>query len=621
MSALDSLGSIANQFKDGFRSSQVEGHRQSIEDAQLAYDRAGRLFQMADQVQDPRMKDALFSSATHLVDAASTPGAAAKKPNPKGFGSILGQLFGIGHVAPPHPSVIGEPAAAQPSPFAGSPIPPAGSNTSGSIAQQFGPEVMQNPGADAPAVSALPDVPLPLLEKAGAPGAIIDTPWSPKNTPREMAMIMAGIPLHEEGAPAAQVSPIAAQFPGGQTPAGPAPASSALNFPSVVDIRRRAIADTASPQYGFRDQYKQSLAEQDHASTIARTLFSTMDAHLKENPAVTTLAAADKDPSFGSEFRQTMDAIAQYEDAGMLPKGTLENWQKQRFDDVRFGSDKFSPSAEADQYAKTVETPDGKRMGFNPKTNAYDIPIGGSKPVPPNEFLQAALNKDPAKRTPEESAAVENSYVNTPEGRLRQVLGKDVKTWTPAERTLVDGEKARLAQIEDSRKSQVDKVKDAAISELLSGKPGENVRALKAYEPIIQPPPVPITGTGVGPTGQNGTYILDRGTNKVTWTGITQPSSPFISERYMTDIPKMEPRIKADGTPLKNIDGTPALEAKGRKSVYDVTKLIGAYQAHDPSISLDFLNSVLATNQELQPGDREKLSKFIEDSARLRSKY
>lgn len=575
MSAYDSLGAIAQQFTQGFKSSKAQEHQQGMEDAQLAYDRAGRLFQMADQVQDPRMKDALFSSATQLVDSAGGPGSPAKKSNPKSFGSILGGLFGIGHTAPPHPSVIGGApggtaggATASPTPAA--PSAAEGSNTFGSIGQQFGPEVRQNA---APATD-LPEVPAPMHEKAGAPGAILDNPNAPQNTPREMAMIMAGIPLHEEGA-AAQASPIAAQFPGGQGGQGaPAAASAALNFPSVVDIRRRAIADTASPQYGFRDQYKQSLAEQDHASTIARTLFSTMDAHLKENPAVTTLAAADKDPSFGAEFRQTMDAIAQYEEAGMLPKGTLENWQKQRFDDVRFGSDKYNPGLEAERAAKTITHADGSIWRLNTKTGAFDIPEGAAKTkeLTPNETLQEAYNTDAVKRTASQVAAIR--------GDSEQIEAKRRAN-------------APLSQDEIAKEEYYKAI----------GTPGEKAAhdKLKNYMDTAhpQPPPVPITMAGINPTtNRSEIMIINRITGKAESTGIRTAGAPFIPERYQKEVVVQ--------TPNKI---NPRIMDESKDKVFNADALMAAHSSGDPSVSLDTLVDLL--NSHANFDDRAKLNAYV----------
>lgn len=441
-------------------------------------------------------------------------------------------------------------------------------------------------------------------EKAGAPGAILDTPGTPQNTPREMAMIMAGIPLHEEGAAAPAPSPIAAQFPGGGTGApapesGPSQGGSLSEPPSWTTIRRRAIDETKSPQYGFLDPKKQAQLEQQYAGDISDRILKRLDSHLATSPDVRTLAKASVDPELGPEFRKDMLTLQQYEAEGMIPKGTVETWQKNWFDDVRFGSEKFNPSLDAERNSKVVELGDGSHMQFNPKTSRYDIPVGSAKPLNPSEFLQSAQNTEESKRTPEQRAAVLNSLTSTPEGRLRAALGKPSESWSPDERALVNGEKARLSQIEDSKKTNVEKLKDDAITELLSGRPGKNVAALKAYEPIIQPPPAPTTFTGLNPvTNRSEVMILNRATGKTESTGIRTAGAPFIPERYQKEVVVQ--------TPSKI---NPRIMDESKDKVFNADALMAAHSSGDPSVSLDTLVDLL--NSHANFDDRAKLNAYV----------
>ncbi len=558
MAVMEGLGAIAGNFSEGYRQARAQKNQESLQQQQMQYEHASRLFQMADQVQDPKMKDTLFSSASQILDSIEKP----QKKDPKGIGAILGGMFGIGHHAPM--STAGKPAADA---MAGPPRPPAapeavseGSQTYGGLGEQFGAELQaQPPSAPAAPPPQLPAVPqIENMPDANAAAAVAQFRPPALTNPRGTPIAPAAVGASPVSSPAAPS--IAAHPQSGQP----------LNLPSPIELTQRAMKDTQSPKYGFRDPVKQKMAEQQYASHIMDTLLKVTDQHLAQNPHIKTLADADNDPNFGPEFRQVMDAIGRYEAAGQIEKGTLENWQKQRFADVRFGSDKYNPNP-TDQ----VHT-DGAGNAWikNNVTGEYERLGEGKAPpvVKTDELTDAAFGKAPALRSQTENA-------------------------------LIAGFKEKLKSEQMQKGTPTDRVQEQWLDDPKNTTARTTDQIARAFQERFHPlqPVQPTIGNAINPaTGKTSVYMLDKNTGLPKWTDIRTPGQPFNQERFMREIPEM---ITAPGfAPIPS----------GKKTkIMSADALIGDHSSPTPSVSLETLVDLLNSGVEFTPEDRVKLQNYV----------
>lgn len=578
MAIIPNLGEIAAQFTNGYKSTQAQKQSQDLAAQQAQYEHAGRLFQMADQVQDPKMKDTLFSSATQIMDGLNKP----QKKDPKGIGAMLGSLFGIGHHAAPATDTAATDTAAVPAvpgsaPAAVSP----GSQTFGSLGDSFGDALKTTAPTEttgAQDASALPAV--PNVDMSGVPPA------------KELQS--AGLPTHiptisdPRGTPIA--APLTAQMPALQTvatetPAGTAPqpstvgalhpdAGKPLSIPSPIDITQAAMKATQSPQFGFRDPVKQKMAEQQQASQVMDTLLKVTDQHLASNPNIKTLADADNDPNFGPEFRQVMDAIGRYEAAGQIEKGTLENWQKQRFADVRFGSEKYNPNA-AEQI---VEDAYGNRWKKGPD---------GSFSV---RATPGDLKTEPGPKFDE---------------RVDLAFSKPSAARTPADINMIAGYKEKFKTELAAKGTPTDRVQDAWLDDPKNTTGKTSDKIAESFQNRFHPlPPVPASLTpGISPTtNRSEIFVVNHATGKAESTGIRTAGQAFIPERYQKEVPVM--------TPVPGRPDLPAFDSGQKNQVFSADKLIAAHSSGDQSVSLDTINDLLNSGAEFTPADKEKLKKY-----------
>jgi hypothetical protein len=555
---LEGIGTIAGNFAQGYRQSRAQKTQESLQQQQAQYEHADRLFKMADMVQDPKMKDTLFSSATQILDSLESP--TKTKSNPKGIGAMFGSMFGIGHQKPQ----VATPSAPAPAANPAEPTAPTGtpdSQTYGNLGEMFGSALQRQ--TPAPETSVGPQIP---------PVPQVDLSNAPTMKEAQSAVIPFRPPTLTSPAGTPVAPPVAAQP---QLPAAP-PAAVArhpqsgqpLNIPAPIDIQQQAMKATQSPQYGFRDPVRQKMAEQQYASQIMDTLLKVTDQHLAQNPQIRTLAAADNDPDFGPEFRQVMDAIGRYEAAGQIEKGTLENWQKQRFEDVRFGSEKYNPNPEthtiADAFGnRWMAGPDGKMVPA--------IPSAATK-AEPAKTLEQAADAEWLKPEADRNMAVISSYFD-------KLSRTDRAKLSPTDQVQWDWLKANEA------------VPIQKKAETFQGL----FHPVQPGSPIILNSRDPISNL----TTPN---LLNRGTGAVTpIPGAQLPGKTFNAEQYMTEY---------QGPAVLNAAGRP--EAPPKVKVYDPDQLINSHASGDEAVSVDTLRRLIQDPTKFPPGGVDKIKKYIE---------
>ncbi len=511
--------------------------------------------QMADRVDDPKMKDTLFASATQLLDSMES-GKQPKK-NPKGIGSIFGNLFGIGHhaetpaasdpAAAPAPAKPAEASAAAPEAVA------PGSQTFGGLGGMFGSELQAKPAvppqaSTAPQIPPVPNVdmsgvpPTKELQGAGAPfspptlssarGTPISTPVGPMLAPAPGA------------APQKPASPDVAQFPLSDDILAHAKDEAAKQFPEASQMYQRAEA------------VKKLTAQ--NAGEITRRLLAVTDQHLTQNGHIRTALDAAQDPQWGADFRAVMDAVGNYEDRGLIPKGTLERWHKVRFMDGGPSNDE----------AKTVTLADGTVKGWDPGTRSYSITVGPAKaaPIPTwDDNVNNAFSTPEAKRTPEQA-------------------------------NLVAGYMAKKAAGDQASMSPTDLVESAWL------KANENMPiAQKAskFQALFHPlQPTISTLPGVDQkTGKTVIYI--RKGDKLEPTEIATPGPTFIPERYQ----------KQGTMKVQTKVGSRTIENEVPTKLYSAESLIAGHSAGD--VTLDTLTNLIKAGVDMSPEDKVKLSDYV----------
>lgn len=535
--AVAGLGSIASSFAQGYQQARGIKRQQEHQDREEQYGHVDRLFKMADMVQDPKMKETLFNSATSLMDQLDSPKPANKKP---GIGGTIAQLFGFGNKKPAagmgptnrtfDPAQLDQPSAL---PAVPDPVSPD-SQTYGNLSQYFGQELNQQPTSVTTGTPPMPQA-KSALELSKQPTQAMATQPQPVARP-------AAVP----------------QVPG--TP------QSGLGIPSATDITAEAMKATQSPSGMFRGEgYKEQLYARQRADSIAKALLGATDQHLAEHPEIKTLGQAYNDPQLGPEFREVMATIGDYESAGHLSKGYLENWQK-RFDDVRFGSDKYNPQATANGYQ------------INPATQRYDIPIGDKKL----------------------------------EDQTGAIFKKDPSTWTPEDQAAVSGWQAQLEAKERANHplSDEDRLKKDYIDELRQGiTDGHAGKAMKQYQSVVHPvqPPSMVFPPGAS-TIQNGqkffTGINPKNGATLT-TGIAVPAN-FDLDKVM----RMEKNVQV---PSKTFPGrTEPTDMK----VFDPTQVKRAFQSgelsgSDPNGAIKALQDIVNSGAFANDNDKRDLELFL----------
>lgn len=567
MAVLEGLGAIAGNFAEGYRQARAQKTQQSMQQQQLDYEHANRLFQMADQVQDPHMKDTLFSSATRILESLESP--TKTKSNPKGIGAMFGSMFGIGHQKDtPAPSVSETPMGpAKPmesvAPGAVSPD----SQTFGSFGNMFGAELNAKPTAEAAPVPQGPQLPkVPELDLSGVPPT------------REL--IQSGMPFPKPSITDPRGTPVAAPPATGPAEVAPPPTAARhpqsgqpLNLPSPIDITKKAMEATQSPKYGFRDPVRQKMAEQQMASQVMDTLLKVTDQHLAQNPHIKTIAAADNDPDFGPEFRQVMDAIGRFEAAGQIEKGTLENWQKQRFDDVRFGAEKYNP----DKNVQVERDPFGNPMQRDKDGNWTRIPGVGEKTAPEKtlkELADAAFVKMPTQRT--------QSDINAINGFKEAFKSEQASKGTPTDRV-------QDMWLDDKRNTE--------------GKTSDQISS--AFQARFHPlQPVVTSLPGVNPaSGETEIFILNHTSGKMESTKIKTPGPTFIPERYQVSGTMQVPTKVGNRTIMESVP----------TKLFSADQLIAGNSSGD--VTLDTLTNLLNAGAQFSTEDAAKLRRYIASKA------
>jgi hypothetical protein len=344
------------------------------------------------------------------------------------------------------------------------------------------------------------------------------------------------------------------------TPATPATPLSNEFLPRPEQLAQEAINKTVThipggsttPGAGVRNPQLEQRYVQAVAGAHADTALQAVEGMLAQHPEVKTLRQAYS--TLGPDFAHVMDSVQQYENAGMIPKGRLESWQK-RFHDVLFGSEKYNER----------DVKDGKKL--NPETGEFDTPVSDEA------ILTAAYSTPKEKRTPEQVSRIAG-HIESLEDKAK----KDPNS---------------LNADEQVRMGYYQSLKDKG----LTGK-----ALMDEYQAHAHPPqPMFSTTPGIDPvTKQSFIYTKNERTGAMEKTPIRTPGGEFIPSRYQEKIPG--PPVK--GPTGKDLPGPPI-------DGYSASRLIGAHSAHDPAVSLETLIDLLNHGADMTPEDHKKLSDYV----------
>lgn len=439
---IQGIGAAASAFAEGYRQAHQQKFQktQAINEAQ--FEHAKGLLQAADQIQDPTMAETVRKQAMDLMNQYSPNGSKSSGKSDDGIGHAIGRLFGFGKTGASKGQVpadtISDAPAGPPMPTA-PPAVSADSRTFGDLDSMFGSTLnapSATPSASSPKAGSLPAVPSPSFENA------------------------SGEPVPSSAAGGTPAQP-AALVPG--------PSSvEAFALPSPIELTLKYRSANSGPMGTVTAQslQKAQLQAQQEAEAHSRVALTAIDHIIQQDPGrFATLGQAENDKEHGQDFRTVMSGVQAYEDAGQLPKGTVESWQKQRFNDVRFGSDKMNTSP--------VVTPEGT-YAFNPATGKHDLQIGSP------------------------------SYEN----KLNAIYSKPPETWTPDEKNTVAGSIAQIRAKEDAghpatTKESLEKDYAAELAKNIFNGPARKRMEdfTKTTAPPVQPPsmimgPQAVTATG-----------------------------------------------------------------------------------------------------------------------------
>ena len=598
------IGSIASQFAEGYRQARQQAFQQQMSQQDAMFRQAQGLMEASDHVPDPVMAQTMRSHAASIwQNMPPVPGQKGGK-NQNTFGSLphaIGSFLGIGGSPSGQGGAPGTPAAATPPQLPTPPLPSSAPKLSDD-SQTFG-----TPGGMAPYASVLPPIPPPTQTTAGAElaagaGSPAGAP-SPVATPSATVSPVAAKPTPAPSAPAAVQTPVGPMVPPSATPAaapsqiGAAPGSSIVNgadgqpipmhppsddfnLPSSNQLVNHYLTATRSgtdPNTGqpFTAKYgtpqSDALAQrgaQMEAQMHAQAALDAVDQMTRQNPGrFSTLQQAEDDTEHGADIRHVMTTVGDYENAGLLPKGTLENWQKQRFADVRFGSEKY----------------DAQRA-FTP---------GSMKQVPgqPGKYEQIGMT-DAQKL----DAAWGKGY------------GTPNDTTSPEEKQMIEGHLAQQkANALAGKPMTSDELAVADLRAKAAKEPnlsGPAHKALSAYT-TANAPAIYTLGTGVNAQGQTVHYVMNGRDGGLHDTNIpVAPGGTFNVAEYMDNKEGDDGMfVKPDPTLPGTKISTPGVNAG---------KLIAGYLANNRGVGVNTLNYFINDpTSSMNDTERAKLKAWV----------
>lgn len=546
-----------------------------LQQHQQALDNIKAMAEGADRFKDnPQMHDTYLGHLNDLLDqlpkgpkqkSAGASSAGADKSGGGGIKDFFGKLFGGGKQPDtnqpqqprPNEGIDREATAKMSMPQVPSPVSPD-SHTYGQLPESFTPPVVNPVPAQAVPQSATP------------------------------------VPAPVQGPAMASPAQAATQEP--------------LKIPSPVDIAADARENwwktagfAQKPQFVGRDPEHEGLRARSNAQTIADKLLGVTDQHLQEynaaNPQnpIRTLSQAVNDPRFGPEFKQVMDSVQEYENAGLLTKGRLEGWQKMRFDDVRFGAEKYDPT-------KTAESADGSRMQFNPATQRYDIPVGGQK-------FDAQVD-DAFKTVAENPGIAKNpDAFRTTSPHVAGGLSNPLADKVAAAKTVIDAYTAKLATGDQAKMNTDEQLRMNYKKEMDQGIfNGPAHKALFAYMPVAhpQPPPSFIMGPpNVNQNGQKTVRLINPKTGKAEDTNLTIPQNFDLDKVMRTEKFLTVP----DPTPTDPRHTKFVADVR----VFDPVQVKQAFQSGELG-GIDPLRSIVNSGKFANDRDRLEMEQFLKQA-------
>jgi len=327
---------------------------------------------------------------------------------------------------------------------------------------------------------------------------------------------------------------------------------------------------TAPPQFVGPNQAYMATWAKNQAAQYARSALDIAGQHIeaqrqRDPNALRTSGQAFSDPHFGAEFRQIMNAVQDYEASGLLPKGTLEQWQSGLFEDVRLGN-KYDPYKTAEGYQ------------INPVTGRYDIRIG--EPKYEDRLHQAYLTvaQNPTPTDPQTAQKLSEAHAMIT-AHMNELAAKPRESMNPREAMFAD----LVAE---------GKANGLSLTEIA-----------KRVVPLVYPQQPPAVFSPVaGGTPKAGSRVATVFNNR---SGKFEQTDFILSDRINPDL-LMEP-IAA---PLRvtRPDGTAQLIPKGTKFLKP--DRVKAYWESGDIGGIDGLNRLINSNGWLNDADKQDIIQF-----------